>query len=287
MLFYFEIPTTLRDWALLNMMLGLWKKTIEMISFSVATPEGRRRLEPLEFSIRIACLVTLIVILMCTGGLVFLAQFGLVTDLFNGIMLSVTLGGAVAFTVTLLVCWLNAREVQILVQSHERFLHLSHTDALTGLSNRLGLYAACAELGSDYCVAFLDIDHFKLVNDRYSHLVGDLVISSVARRIREHFDPSAHVARLGGEEFVVVQETSPLAFLQMCERVRAVIETTPVEHQDQRITVTISIGVAFRGDADIFDKVMHNADLALYRAKGGGRNRVCVTGHVERRQAVA
>ena len=188
---------------------------------------------------------------------------------------------------TLLVCWLNAREVQILVQSHERFLHLSHTDALTGLSNRLGLYAACDKLGSDYCVAFLDIDHFKSVNDRYSHLVGDLVISSVARRIREHFDPPAHVARLGGEEFVVVQETNRLAFLQMCERVRAAVAATPVEHQGLRITVTISIGVAFRGDAEIFDKVMHNADLALYRAKDGGRNRVCMAGHVERRQSVA
>ncbi|MFK3776842.1 GGDEF domain-containing protein [Agrobacterium sp. NPDC089420] len=269
------------------MILGLWKKPIEMISFSVATAEGRRRLEPLEFSIRIACLVTAIVVVMCTGGLMFLAQFGMVTDLANGIMLSVTLGGAVAFTVTLLICWLNAREVQILVQSHERFLHLSHTDALTGLSNRLGLYAECANLGSEYCVAFLDIDHFKSVNDRYSHLVGDLVIASVAARIRDHFDPPAHVARLGGEEFVVVQETSRLVFLQMCEKVRAAIEATPVEHQGLRITVTISIGVAFRGDAEIFDKVMHNADLALYRAKGGGRNRVCMTGHVERRQAVA
>lgn len=269
------------------MMLGLWKKPIEMISFSVATAEGRRRLEPLDFSIRVACLVTVIVIAMCTSGLVLLAQFGLVTDLVNGIVLSGTLGAAVAFVVTLLVCWLNAREVQTLVQSHERFLHLSHTDALTGLNNRLGLYAACANLGAEYCVAFLDIDHFKSVNDRYGHLVGDLVIASVARRIRDHFDPPAHVARLGGEEFVVVQETSPLSFLQMCERVRAAIEATPVEHQGLRIGVTISIGVAFRGDAEIFDKVMHNADLALYRAKGEGRNRVCTTGHVERRQAVA
>ena len=179
------------------------------------------------------------------------------------------------------------RSQQELMETNLELQRLTNVDGLTGLSNRLGLYAACAELGSDYCVAFLDIDHFKKVNDRYSHLAGDLVISNVARRIREHFDPSAHVARLGGEEFVVVQETSRLAFLQMCERVRAAIETTPVEYQDLRITVTISIGVAFRGDADIFDKVMHNADLALYRAKEGGRNRVCMTGHVERRQAVA
>ncbi|WFN85322.1 GGDEF domain-containing protein [Agrobacterium pusense] len=269
------------------MMLGLWKKQIKMISFSVAAPQGRRRLEPLEFSIRIACLVTIIVVLMCTGGLSLLAKLGFVTDLVNGLFLSVTLGSAVAFTVTFLVSWLNAKEVQLLAQSHERFLHLSHTDALTGLSNRLGLYAACAELGSDYCVAFLDIDHFKSVNDTYSHLVGDLVISRVARTIREHFDADAHVARLGGEEFVVVQEIGRLAFTQMCEKVRAAIATTPVEYQDLQIPVTISIGVAFRGDAEIFDKVMHDADLALYRAKGGGRNRVCLTGYVERRQAVA
>lgn len=58
------------------MMLGLWKKQIKMISFSVAAPQGRRRLEPLEFSIRIACLVTIIVVLMCTGGLSLLANSG-------------------------------------------------------------------------------------------------------------------------------------------------------------------------------------------------------------------
>lgn len=269
------------------MMLGLWNKKIEMISFSVATPTGHRRTTPIEFSIRIACLVTTIVILACVVSLVLLAQFGLVTDLANSLVLGVMLGGTLAFSVTGLVCWLNAREVQLLAQSHERFLHLSQTDALTGLSNRLGLYAACAELGSDYCVAFLDIDNFKLVNDSYSHLAGDLVIASVARTIREHFAPAAHVARLGGEEFVVVQETCQLAFLQMCEKARAAIEATPLEYQGQKITVTISIGVAFRGDSEIFDKVMHNADLALYRAKGGGRNRICMNGHVERRQAVA
>lgn len=267
--------------------MDLWRKLIEMMSFSIATPEGRRRLEPLEFSFRVACVTTIMALLICSGGLVLLAQFGLVTDLVNGLILGVTLCSVIAFTMTWLVCWLNAREVKILAQSHERFLHLSHTDALTGLSNRLGLYAGCMNLGQHYCVAFLDIDHFKSVNDRFSHLAGDAVISSVAQRIRTSFDASAKVARIGGEEFVVVRETGSSSFLDVCERLRASIEAVPVDYQDMRIGVTISIGVAFRKDAEVFEKVLHNADLALYQAKGAGRNRICVAGQRDIRQSVA
>ncbi|WP_425647073.1 GGDEF domain-containing protein [Agrobacterium leguminum] len=269
------------------MVLGLWKKLIEMMSFSIATSERRRRLEPLEFAIRVACVVTVIAVLICFFGLLLLAEFGLVTDLVNGLILGITLSAAISFTITLLVCWLNAREVKLLAQSHERFLYLSHTDALTGLSNRLGLYAGCIDLGPHYCVAFLDIDHFKSVNDRFSHLAGDAVISSVAQRISAAFAASASVARMGGEEFVVVQETGLQSFLDVCERLRASIEAVPVDYQEMRIGVTISIGVAVRKDAEVFEKVLHNADLALYQAKGTGRNRICVSGQRDIRQSVA
>jgi diguanylate cyclase (GGDEF)-like protein len=267
--------------------LGLWHKLIQSISFSVATPEGRQRLEPLDFALRVAVLVTAIAVIIDMAGLFILSKFGLVTDLVNGLMLGVTLTVTTAFSITLLVCWLNAREVKLLAQSHERFLHLSHTDALTGLNNRLGLYANCVNLDTQYCVAFFDIDHFKSVNDRYGHLAGDMVISSVATIIRDSFDETEHVARLGGEEFVVVQALAPQYFLEECERVRARIAASAVDFQGMRINTTVSIGVAFRENWEIFERVLHNADTALYEAKRTGRNRVCLAGHKVSRQTVA
>lgn len=201
--------------------MGLWHKLIQSISFSVATPEGRQRLEPLDFALRVAVLVTIIAVVIDTAGLFILSLLGLVTDLANGLMLGTTLSATIAFTLALIIGWINAREVKLLAQSHERFLHLSHTDALTGLNNRLGLYANCARLDTQYCVAFVDIDRFKSVNDRYGHLAGDMVISSVAAMIRDCFDETAYIARLGGEEFVVVQELAPQDFLELCEKARA------------------------------------------------------------------
>jgi diguanylate cyclase (GGDEF)-like protein len=84
-----------------------------------------------------------------------------------------------------------------------------------------------------------------------------------------------------------VQETGLQSFLDVCERLRASIEAVPVDYQEMRIGVTISIGVAVRKDAEVFEKVLHNADLALYQAKGTGRNRICVSGQRDIRQSVA
>lgn len=267
--------------------MGLWHKLIQSISFSVATPEGRQRLEPLDFALRVAVLVTIIAVVIDTAGLFILSLLGLVTDLANGLMLGTTLSATIAFTLALIIGWINAREVKLLAQSHERFLHLSHTDALTGLNNRLGLYASCARLDTQYCVAFVDIDRFKSVNDRYGHLAGDMVISSVAAMIRDCFDETAYIARLGGEEFVVVQELAPQDFLELCEKARARIAATPVDFQGMRISAAVSMGVAFRANWEIFEKVMHNADMALYDAKRSGRNRICFAGQKVSRQTVA
>lgn len=278
--YYEYFPTRLRS-GFFNMMRDLLSKLVEAMSFSVSTAEGRRRLEPVEFSLRVASIVTVLAVVICVTLLLLMSQFGLVTDLANGLMLGVVVCSTISFSVSFSVCWVNAAEVKVLIQSHERFAHLSHTDALTGLNNRLGLYTACTDLGPDYCVAFVDIDHFKSVNDRFSHLAGDAVIARVAQWIRFEFDGAAHLARMGGEEFVIVEETDPRAFLKGCERLRSHVETTPVVYQDMRICITISIGVAVRKDVEIFEKVLHDADLALYRAKGSGRNQVCIAANAE------
>ncbi|MNE75235.1 Diguanylate cyclase DosC [compost metagenome] len=114
-----------------------------------------------------------------------------------------------------------------------------------------------------------------------------MVISSVAKTIREGFDEAAHVARMGGEEFVVVHTLAPDRFLEQCEGIREKIATTTVHFQDLQISTTISIGVALRGNREIFEKVMHNADMALYEAKRSGRNRICSSGAKGGRQIIA
>ncbi len=263
------------------MMFGVLGRLVETVSFPFATATGRRHLEPIEFSLRVASIVAVLAVITCVAALCLMAQFGLVTDLANGLMLGVILSSVISFTVGFLICWVNASQVKALVLSHQRFAQLSHTDALTGLNNRLGLYASCLELGQHYCVAFVDIDHFKSVNDRFSHLAGDVVIARVAQWMRAEFDERAHMARMGGEEFVIAHETDPSRFFKACEKLRARAEATAIEYLDIRICVTISIGVAVRRDGEIFEKVLHDADVALYQAKGSGRNRVCTAPHVE------
>lgn len=258
--------------------LDLWKKLIYTMTFSIATPEGRRGFDPFAFSVRVAILVAVIAVAIDAVVMTFLSKFGLVADIERELLLGASLAAPIGFSLALLICWINARAVKSLVQSHERFLHLSHTDALTGLYNRLGLYANCINIDTQYCVAFFDIDHFKSVNDRYGHLAGDKVISGVGGMIRDCFDETAHISRLGGEEFVVVQELAPSLFLELCERVRATIESSPVEFQDVRISSTVSVGVAHRAPWEIFEKALQNADTALYEAKRSGRNQICLAG---------
>ena len=260
---------------------------VAITTFTVATPDGWRRLDPVQSSFRLACLIASIAAVICVVAILTMAQLDLVSDLSNGLTIGLVLSTTISFTVGFLICWLNARQMQLLIQSHERFAQLSQTDALTGLHNRLGLYSNCVHLSTPYCVAFIDIDHFKSVNDSYGHLAGDMVISSVAKTIREGFDEAAHVARMGGEEFVVVHTLAPDRFLEQCEGVREKIATTTVHFQDLQISTTISIGVALRGNREIFEKVMHSADMALYEAKRGGRNRICSSGAKGGRQIIA
>jgi diguanylate cyclase (GGDEF)-like protein len=149
----------------------------------------------------------------------------------------------------------------------------AETDALTGLLNRRGLDTALADAAPGDAVVVIDLDHFKHVNDRYGHAYGDTVLIDFARHLGRVVRASDVVARLGGEEFVLVlgHATSPAVASAVLQRLREGWHTSGHD-------VTWSAGVATRTpDDDPYD-TLRRADAALYAAKTAGRNRVVSAG---------
>ncbi len=169
--------------------------------------------------------------------------------------------------------------------NYQRSLSLALTDELTGLYNRRYLLAHLDELvarvsrdGIDAAVLLIDIDHFKQVNDTYGHAAGDDVLRELAARATNTVRSVDLVARLGGEEFVVVMpETGPAIAIAVGERLRLAIANEPftIRASDERLPITVSIGItsAIAGSDDR-DRLLKRADDALYCAKAEGRNRV-------------
>jgi two-component system, cell cycle response regulator len=169
---------------------------------------------------------------------------------------------------------------------NSRLQTLAHTDHLTQLVNRRALTVRLiAEMervrryNAPLAILLVDLDHFKLVNDTYGHLAGDEVLAAVANLLQHAVRSVDMVARYGGEEFVIVlPETGVQGALAFAERIRERIATHrfPIS-EGQEIHVTASLGVAnFPSPRlDSVDDLFHAADIALYRAKDGGRNLVC------------
>jgi diguanylate cyclase (GGDEF)-like protein len=152
--------------------------------------------------------------------------------------------------------------------------YLGSLDALTGLSNRSGVMDRLER--PHIAVLYLDLDKFKGVNDSLGHDAGDEVLRTVASRIRRLLRPSDMAARLGGDEFVVVVEDPDVktAAKAMAERIREAL-AAPVRVDRRPISVTSSIGVAIKSaELSTGQELLRAADLALYRAKRQGRNRV-------------
>lgn len=162
---------------------------------------------------------------------------------------------------------------------------LANLDALTGIRNRRAFFeaanrelAACRRSNRDATLLLADLDHFKGVNDAGGHAAGDAVLVVVAELLNGDRRESDLVARLGGEEFVVLLTDTDLAAGEIvAERVRATIAGLAVPSDGRTFTLTASVGVApvRPDDRDIAD-VLRRADDALYDAKRQGRNRVAV-----------
>jgi diguanylate cyclase (GGDEF)-like protein len=169
-----------------------------------------------------------------------------------------------------------------------RLLRSGFTDVLTGWHNRRYLQVRLMEElarsrrdHSELVCLMLDLDHFKQVNDTHGHAAGDEVLRELAQRVELQVRASDVAARYGGEEFVVLlPHTGVGAGEALAERIRRAVSADPVSFDEGQVTVTASIGIAsvLPGEGDdlktVGDSLLARADVALYRAKAAGRNRV-------------
>jgi len=181
----------------------------------------------------------------------------------------------------------RAQLIETTKADNARLEVLAHTDPLTQVLNRRALTVRLASelerarrYDSVITLLMVDLDHFKLINDTYGHLVGDEVLKEVATMLHNEVRSVDIVARYGGEEFVVVlPETSLVGATTFAERVREMVETNPfAASQGEPVKITASIGVSSYPSTTIHsvDDLFARADEALYRAKADGRNRVCL-----------
>lgn len=167
-------------------------------------------------------------------------------------------------------------------EQSEAFERMALEDALTGVGNRRSLDAAlqlafqrAARTRRPLCFALLDIDHFKQINDRYSHAAGDQALIAVAHALRDALDGAGMLARWGGEEFAVLFERVPLARArELCEAMRQRVEQLDCSDYAPGWTLSISGGVAEREGDLRHEALVARADALLYQAKHAGRNRV-------------
>lgn len=166
---------------------------------------------------------------------------------------------------------------------NDRLQELASHDPLTQVLNARAYYSACEQQivqsqrsAQPFSVLFLDLDHFKAINDHHGHAAGDEVLRVVARTLGEQLRRSDLLGRIGGEEFSVFLPNTPLAgAMQVAENLRAAVEQCRPRVGETALAITASIGVASRGPhAQTMQAIQQRADEAMYEAKKAGRNRV-------------
>jgi diguanylate cyclase (GGDEF)-like protein len=208
-----------------------------------------------------------------TGTAVFLTDVLLGDQVSPGaatraLVISIVIGLPVTIWITL-----HLKKNIELVAELQRLLN---RDRLTDVATRDHFFERMEQtISQTGVVLMVDIDRFKSINDSYGHLVGDRVISRIARVLDRETRATDIVARFGGEEFVVyLADTEPGHGVAIADRVRRKIETADIYHKGERVTITASIGVAELRDVAQIEDGIKRADDALYAAKRAGRNRV-------------
>jgi diguanylate cyclase (GGDEF)-like protein len=183
---------------------------------------------------------------------------------------------------TLLCCLIYPLKNVSLYQSA---LRMAYTDPLTQANNRASFehliqreISLSQRYGKSLAILFLDIDHFKNINDSHGHDCGDITLAAVANCIKKSMRTSDILFRYGGEEFVVVlSETGLTGAKVLAERIRRSIAASTIAYDMSALRVTASIGVAALRPDDTADSFVKRADEAMYQAKHGGRNQVVTT----------
>lgn len=163
------------------------------------------------------------------------------------------------------------------------YLTEARTDGLTGLSNRRAFdqliesrYVLWTKESRVFCLAIIDIDYFKKINDTYGHQAGDTALQQMAQLLKSFGVDGIEVARYGGEEFAVMISQPLEIAAASIDKFRKTVQNHRIEAEGKIIPVTISVGVAQIQPDERPGKVMRRADEALYAAKTGGRNRVYI-----------
>lgn len=171
------------------------------------------------------------------------------------------------------------KEQADLKQLNQFLLNKTVMDSLTGLKNRRGFDALlqnetsrAARSGQPTTLLFIDVDHFKSLNDDFGHVAGDEALRQIATLLTQKARPYDHVARYGGEEMaVILPETDLPSGVAVAQRIRLAIQNFAWPHR----AITVSIGVAQAANAEESATMIERADKAMYRAKSQGRNQVC------------
>ncbi|MEZ4392454.1 MAG: GGDEF domain-containing protein [Polyangiales bacterium] len=166
---------------------------------------------------------------------------------------------------------------------HEEIYRLVTTDGLTGLANRRAFedalgreYSRASRYGRPMSVLMIDVDHFKRVNDLHGHLAGDTALRHIGAILRGSIRRDDLAGRVGGEEFaVLLPEIEHFDALHVAEKLRACVAARRIVYEGVAIELTLSVGVATRGERDRHpEDLMRRADEGLYAAKRSGRDRV-------------
>lgn len=168
-------------------------------------------------------------------------------------------------------------------QQTQALAQQARQDGLTGLANRRAFdevltkeFARAQRLRQPLAMAFIDIDHFKSINDNWSHHAGDQALIAIAEKIRQHSRAVDCAARWGGEEFALLMPSTDMEQAHLvCERLRQEIMALDWLEISASLSITVSIGIAISDDLTEAKQLLFLADQALYQAKQQGRNRVC------------
>ncbi len=217
-------------------------------------------------------------------GAIFLFPVALATVSPEGDVNSVARGWIAVFAIEILLYVVGTAFI-VLILAKDRTMHAyklaAATDPLTGLLNRRGFFEAAAGMMTRYgrnrtpiSMLAIDLDHFKSINDRYGHAVGDAVLQLFAKVVGQTMRATDIVGRIGGEEFVVLLPSTIAEAAIAAERVRAAFAATGFVRNGQHVATTVSIGIASGSPLTAIDLIIARADSALYRAKTNGRDRI-------------